>query len=258
MRIFSFSFLAAALLCSAAHSAPAGAQAALNQVTAISYNIRHGRWPEGVDTLKNIAEFLRAQRADIVFLQELDKGTLRSGGVNQLRILSELSGYAHVRFAKAIDLEGGAYGIGIASRYPFEDYEEIPLEVARTGEWYEARVLQLARIRVGAHILLIGNTHLHVPEAYNLAQAELLTRILRTRLAPGQAVLLGGDFNARPGSATYEHLNSFLSDAAVGFCEHDWRIDYFFTRLLKTAGFAVPKIGHSDHYPITAIFEFPN
>jgi hypothetical protein len=44
-----------------------------------------------------------------VALQEIDSGVVRSGKLNQMRIMSLLSGYNEA-FAKAIDLQGGKYG----------------------------------------------------------------------------------------------------------------------------------------------------
>ena len=59
----------------------------------------------GVDNLERVAQLIRETSADVVLLQEVDKGTRRSGGVDQPAVLSRLTGL-HVAFGRrlAVDL----------------------------------------------------------------------------------------------------------------------------------------------------------
>jgi endonuclease/exonuclease/phosphatase family metal-dependent hydrolase len=82
-----------------------------------SYNNKHGLGNDNVLDLDRTAAVLRAQRPDIVGLQEVDDRATRSGGVPQAERLGELLGMGHA-FGKFMDYQGGAYGMAILTRYP--------------------------------------------------------------------------------------------------------------------------------------------
>lgn len=83
----------------------------------ISYNIHHGTNKGGRNTLEEIGEFLKLQKADLIGLQEVDSMCNRSGIVDQMKELAALTGM-HYAFARHFAYDGGAYGLGILSRYP--------------------------------------------------------------------------------------------------------------------------------------------
>ena len=83
----------------------------------LTYNIHHC---EGVDRkldVARIASIIRKQDCDLVALQEVDRHTKRSESVDQLAELGRLTGMQSY-FGKAIDYDGGEYGVGILSRLP--------------------------------------------------------------------------------------------------------------------------------------------
>jgi len=83
----------------------------------LTYNIHHC---EGVDRkldVARIASIIRKQDCDLVALQEVDRNTKRSDNVDQLAELGRLTGM-QAYFGKAIDFDGGEYGVGILSRLP--------------------------------------------------------------------------------------------------------------------------------------------
>lgn len=59
--------------------------------------------------------------ADIVGIQEIDSFTTRSGQYDQMEYLAKECGYPYWSFDKLIDHSGGAYGMGILSRYPIKE-----------------------------------------------------------------------------------------------------------------------------------------
>src|SRR5688572_8882435 len=83
----------------------------------LTYNIHHGEGTDGVFDLARIAEVIKSARADLVALQEVDQGTDRAGGVNQLDELARLTGM-HAEFGKAMDYMNGGYGVAVLSRWP--------------------------------------------------------------------------------------------------------------------------------------------
>ncbi|VUS80881.1 endonuclease/exonuclease/phosphatase family protein [Klebsiella spallanzanii] len=92
------------------------------EIKVATWNIAAGR----IDSLPNIANAIKALDADIIALSEVDKNTQRSGKVDQLSELKRLTGMYGV-FGKAIDFEGGEYGIAVLSRYPISKEQTLPL-----------------------------------------------------------------------------------------------------------------------------------
>lgn len=83
------------------------------KITVAAYNIAAAR----VGDLNAIATAIKSLNVDIIALSEVDKNTRRSGNVDQLEKLKKLTGM-YGAFGKAIDFEGGEYGIAVLSRYP--------------------------------------------------------------------------------------------------------------------------------------------
>ena len=81
----------------------------------MSYNIRNGRGIDNVQDLGRVAEIINRTAPDIVALQELDSVTGRMAGRFIPGELGEMTGM-HARFCRAIDYDGGAYGVGLLSR----------------------------------------------------------------------------------------------------------------------------------------------
>jgi endonuclease/exonuclease/phosphatase family metal-dependent hydrolase len=80
-----------------------------------TFNLRHGVGVDAVLDLDRSVGVIDATGADLVGLQELDRGVRRSGGVDQPRRIAELTGM-DVRFHSTVRTGGGEYGIGVATR----------------------------------------------------------------------------------------------------------------------------------------------
>ena len=107
-----------------------------------SYNILHGKCAD--KDMSGIAKNITENEIDIVGIQEIDRGTLRSEGRDVLKALSEATGYKHYIFFKTISFDGGDYGIGVLSRYPIIADAELILD----SEGGESRALGYAQIDV--------------------------------------------------------------------------------------------------------------
>jgi endonuclease/exonuclease/phosphatase family metal-dependent hydrolase len=231
----------------------------------MTYNIHHGEGTDGKLDLQLIAELIKSQRADVVALQEVDRGAARTGKRDLAKELAELTGMQQV-FGKNIDLQGGEYGNAILSRFPIDDHTHTRYRVSISGE---QRGLLQAVLRVGEQEVLLLNTHLDFKKEdeerlANVAEAlELLAQHRRNR-----PVLFCGDFNAPPGSPTYKALAEKLEDCwprageGNGFTiPAQWpaaRIDYVFvdkdSRLVPRKAW-VPRSLASDHLPLVVEFE---
>ena len=224
----------------------------------VVFNIHAGKDAAGVDNLERVAEVIRSTNADLVLLQEVDRGTTRSGGVDQLAVLMRLTDL-HGAFGKSLDYQGGEYGIATLSRWPITAHEIIPLRVAppqtRAGGSVEPRIALV----VETHGLRVLNTHLDASreETYRLQEIDrVLGAITGTRL------LAGGDFNSVPESSVQERVRrAGPRDAWLECGEKDGltypadrpvkRIDYLFlTGGFRCASAAVLESTASDHRPL--------
>jgi len=83
----------------------------------MSYNIHVGVGMDKKLDLPRIAAVINGQRADLVGLQEVDRGVERTGRIDEI---AELANLTHMDYAFAFNLkyQGGQYGVAILSRYP--------------------------------------------------------------------------------------------------------------------------------------------
>lgn len=221
------------------------------------FNIHAGKDAAGVDNLERVAALIRSTNADLVLLQEVDRGTTRSGGVDQLAVLMRLTNL-HGVFGKSLDYQGGEYGIATLSRWPITAHDIIPLRVdppqTRAGGSLEPRIALVVETR-GLRLL---NTHLDASreDTYRLQEID---RLLGTK---NDLHLAGGDFNSVPESTVQERVRaSGLRDAWLECGGTDGltypadtpvkRIDYLFLSRGYGCGSAtVLESTASDHRPL--------
>jgi endonuclease/exonuclease/phosphatase family metal-dependent hydrolase len=157
---------------------------------------------------------VKSVNADIVLLQEVDKGTRRSGGVDQPAEYSRRTGY-NVAFGRSLDYDGGEYGIAILSRWPIRRDTAIHLVVTppqeRSGGSYEPRVAQRAIVASPMGDIVVLNTHIDASadDRWRLQEVRALNDILRDITRSGaRRVLFGGDLNSTPESAVQAELRA--------------------------------------------------
>ena len=145
--------------------------------------MRHGVGVDSVLDLDRTAGVIEEAAADIVGLQELDRGVQRSGGLDQPRVLAELTGM-DVHFHRTTSTGGGDYGIAVATRQRgTQQFIQLP----RHGR-EEPR---------GAVVTQNGNlniviTHVTKPGPARARQLQRLAEIIRDL---GPNVVLMGDLN---------------------------------------------------------------
>jgi endonuclease/exonuclease/phosphatase family metal-dependent hydrolase len=178
------------------------ASAGEREVRVLVYNIHAGKDAAGTDNLERVAELVRATRADVVLLQEVDRGTRRSGNVDQPAVLAQRTGLA-AAFGKTLDYDGGEYGIAVLSRWPVrhDTLVRLPVEPPqeRAGGRYEPRGAQRVLLRAPAGDLGVVNTHLDASREDHYRRQEIRTVLAVSRDA-ARIVLVGGDFNSTPES----------------------------------------------------------
>ncbi|MDQ3673548.1 MAG: endonuclease/exonuclease/phosphatase family protein [Gemmatimonadota bacterium] len=195
-------------------------RAGADEIRVLVYNIHAGKDAKGVDNLSRVANLVRSSNADVALLQEVDRGTTRSGKADQPRILSTLTGF-QAAFGKTLDYQGGDYGIAILSRWPISADTLVSLPVIppqqRAGGLYEPRGALRAVIEAPAGRLAFLNTHIDASREDFYRRQELATVLQLATRAIGEgggSTFVGGDLNAEPGSAVIEMVQaSPLRDA---------------------------------------------
>jgi endonuclease/exonuclease/phosphatase family metal-dependent hydrolase len=151
-----------------------------------TFNVQHGLGPDGRVDNRRLADAVAALDADVVGLQEVDRGQARSGGVDQARLCAEVMGAAAHWFQPALagpfrypgvrrrarrterpDAPG--YGIALLSRFPVRAWRAVLLPPATPWVWGrvqlgsdEPRVALAARIDAPSGPFTVVCTHLSV------------------------------------------------------------------------------------------------
>jgi endonuclease/exonuclease/phosphatase family metal-dependent hydrolase len=231
----------------------------------MTYNIFAGNDLDRQSNLGRVASLIDSLGLDIVFLQEVDRRTARSGDVDQAAIIAERTGL-HVIFGSAMDFDGGEYGNAILSRWPVHSSRAVPLgaQTAATPGAQAAEPRTLLHVVVGTtggtlHLL---NTHLDHREAPAARHAQLLELLayVADAVPRHEPVIFGGDLNARPHTPEVRALALLFSDAwpACGAGDGytfrsdrpDRRIDYIMLAGLRCSRAWVPDTQLSDHRPV--------
>lgn len=187
-----------------------------NEITVMSYNIHHANPPskEGVIDLDAIAAVINKHMPDVVALQEVDVNTKRSG-MNEASLLAEKT-KMNFYFARAIDYDGGQYGVAILSRQPLHGGQTHPLPTA-AGTNGELRVLSTAWIEINGKKIVLACTHLDAQrsDTNRVLQIKALTGILAKETSP---VILAGDLNATAGGAVINVLDQHFTRTCTQNC----------------------------------------
>src|SRR5690606_3547279 len=167
-------------------------------VRVMTWNIHAGQDLDRASNLERVAAFIDSVGADVVLLQEVDRNTARSQRVDQPAVLARLTGM-HVEFARALDFDGGEYGIAILSRNVPVAVEVVPLEIVRAPElaerYYEPRTALHIALRFGDDTLHVVHTHVDQqpdPVVRPLQLIELMAYVADAG-PPQSAGVPGGD-----------------------------------------------------------------
>jgi endonuclease/exonuclease/phosphatase family metal-dependent hydrolase len=173
----------------------------------ITYNIHHANPPSkpGAIDVEAIINVFKKYPADVIALQEVDVNTKRSGNIDEAKLVADALGM-HFFFARAIDYDGGYYGVALLSRLPLRDTQIIRLPMDSTMKG-EQRVLAVATISTSPkQNIIIGCTHLDHQKNSKNRQLQIAT-IKEFAKKTSLPFLLAGDFNAEAESDIIKQLD---------------------------------------------------
>lgn len=230
-----------------------------DRIRVMTYNIHHGKSFFGVRSIDEISGIIAENNLDIVGLQEVDNGMLRSGFKNQAQYLGARLNMNYA-FGENISFVSGKYGNAILSRHPIVEYENYLLPSGR-----EQRGYLRAMIDVNGRRLQFIVTHLGLNHKERAVQLEIIRRHIETLQ---QEVILVGDFNALQGSPEIRGISKILQDSGDLTGNDDIptfdlpllskRIDYIFVgQGFRIDDYEVIRSRASDHYPVKAELVLP-
>lgn len=239
-------------------------------IRVMTYNIHHGEGLDGKVDIERIARVIRDARADIVALQEVDRGVERTKKIDIMTMLADQTGMTYA-FGRNIDYQGGEYGNGILTRFPILEEKNFHYRMIREGE--QRGLLQLVLEAQGEEFVFM-NTHID----YRGDDTERVMNVGEIRSAAkahgARPVIACGDFNDTPESRTVSLLKEDFFDAwEVGGTGPGLtypadtakkRIDYVFVSktkgpvsgTLRVLSARVIQTHASDHLPLLVDLEF--
>jgi len=229
----------------------------------MTYNIHHGAGTDGKLDLQRIAEIILEAKADLVALQEVDRGVRRTDRRDLPAELAELTGMKSV-FHNNFSFQGGEYGNAILSTHPIQWHTNQHYPMLREGE---QRGLLQAEIQLPQGELLFFCTHLDYRPDPNerLSHIEVIKEARAKH--PAVPALICGDFNDYPESKVHLAMTATFQDCwetagqGKGFSfpsgSPDRRIDYLFldqtTPLVPIRTWTICSEA-SDHCALAATF----
>lgn len=239
----------------------------------MTYNTHSCDGMDGRVSPGRIARVIAQYSPDIVALQEIDRGRMRSRGEDQATLIAEKLGYHAVFCPTVRHGDTDHYGHALLSRRPIEVVKVAELPGAPDTWWPEPRCALWVRLLVGETPVNVVTTHLGLSPRERLAQMKaLLGPDWLGPVIATEPVVLCGDFNLTPGSAPYGLAASKLRDVQAAGDGHRplntfssmqpfLRLDHIFVSAHFETGRAfVPRNDltriASDHLPLLADLSF--
>lgn len=273
--LLSFRLLAVLCLLFGALGCSSSSQATGSRtIRVMTYNVHHGEGLDGKVDLERIARLILDARADVVALQEVDRGVERTKKIDMMTNLSDLTGMTYA-FGKTADFQRGQVGNGFLTRFPI--FEERNLLYAADSSGEPQGLLQLI-LGASGEELVVMNTQLDnsSDDSVRISNIRELRAAAR-RYAP-RPIIVCGDFNEAPDGRGIAMMKEDFSDvwetagsgsgATSPADSPARRIDCMFVskpygksdttyqRALRPISTRVLSSRASDHLPLLTEFEF--
>lgn len=249
------------------HAIVADVSVGASRLKLMQYNIRHGEGMDGVVNLQRIADVIRASKAQVVVLNEVDRNyDPRSNYVDQLLWLADELGmyweFQKTSWKSAIPASGNKpreFGHAILSKYP--------ITKSSTETWlytsYTTHFMGLlkARVSVNANPLYVYVTNFGSTAAERLSQAQEADSL--AGLGNHTWKVFAGTLADTPGSAPVNTVLTSFTDVFSGQTAYTVpadvptsRVDYILVKsTVAAANGAVINSQASTHRPIVCDIE---
>lgn len=231
------------------------ARAAGDTLTVVTWNLHYGVSPLTAVDLEGIARTISEQHADVVTLQEVERGWIFGGGADVATWLAHRLGMT-VRFAPAADRQ---FGNAVLSRSALADTAIHPLPYGAGPQ--ERSALSTTVVTRSGTAVRVTSVHLQHREENTPTRLDQLSTLLADEPVTGPS-LLAGDLNAEPGWPEITLLEDAGWVSAVDTAGDpdaltspstapDARIDWIFGQQLTfsdTEVLTTPR--ESDHLPV--------
>ncbi len=233
------------------------------EVRVLSFNIRHGEDRWGGSNLREVVKVIRDEKPQLVALQAVDS-LMDNGVLNfQLRRLATQTGMYYV-YAASDRTADGSHGVGLLSVWPFENTQQVAMPHSYGAD---PRVMLCGLVSPAKGLnFRVCTVRMEYASVFDRA---LQSAYVNQMLAPSiQPVMLAMDMGARPNEQPYFSYRNDWIDAAKGSYLPTWtegisgdRLDYLMvlrnTRVrVKSYNVIRDYPDASDHFPISATFEF--
>ncbi|MCA9347941.1 endonuclease/exonuclease/phosphatase family protein [Candidatus Saccharibacteria bacterium] len=238
----------------------------MSKVSILQWNIWY------LEDIKNIAQFLNDNKADVICLQELTINFDKQNHIHTPNYIAEQLGY-HVYFQeitfadKEIKLANAIF-----SKYPITSSRTVWINQEQGSGSYddENRTYVEAVIDVNGTELTIGTVHMSYTHKFEPSQRKFEeTEELAKAIAENKSnFILTGDFNAVPNSKVIRTIEKHVKNLGPEYEEKtwttkpfsyngfeantlDWRLDYVFgSEDIKVESSEILDTKFSDHLPI--------
>jgi endonuclease/exonuclease/phosphatase family metal-dependent hydrolase len=221
------------------------------ELRVVTYNVHSALNGEGRLDPEGLVQAIRTQRADVVLLQEVGRGSLVSGTTDVGVWLSRRLGM-HLIWGPAADSQ---FGNAILTSRPVRSSGAARLPA---GDWSQIRGYVWARLEVGRTTVDVWSTHLEDGDESSVRSVAI--SMLLKAWAEAPRTVIAGDMNAGPGSAEIGRMvdgtglrSAWLDSDMAPTTADGNKIDWIFgTDDLMFTDVEVRPSGASDHYPLAA------
>lgn len=243
-----------------------------------TYNIGKNELASDVANLDNLSKAIGKIDADVIVLTEIDNKTARSKKVHQLEEIAKAN-KMDFAFGKALDFDGGEYGVGILSKYKIEKSQVVNLP-SGDAEQRVVLISQITKPGFDAPIIVMG-THLdwqkdptiRIGQVRHILDASIGDTDTGFDNIAASIKILAGDFNSTANEQPIQEIRYMWNPVQKQGADYrSWPavnpaidIDHIFTfkgQVWDVKNMQIPTDGKefqwssvSDHLPIIAELE---
>jgi endonuclease/exonuclease/phosphatase family metal-dependent hydrolase len=191
---------------------PSRTQIKTKHFRVMTYNVHGCRGMDGRISPARIARIIEQYQPDLIALQELDFGRVRSERHDQPNLIAAALGM-NVQFCPTVIDKNEQYGHALLSRWPMKTIQTAIFNGSIHRRHIEPRGALWVRVEINGMSVNLLNTHFGLRRNERIEQAnELLTQNWIGKIGDDEPLILCGDFNMLPGSRPYRAIAQRLCD----------------------------------------------